>query len=107
MNDHRLVTVLMTISVPDVADPGDAASLLRLAAETTGLDVVHTAGVEGHMPVPGSTVLHGRRDRPWIVKTVTQHTAAITDLSGATLDAPLRSLSPDPVTEAEDGGLPG
>ncbi len=101
MHDHRLVTVLVTVSVPDVADPGDAASLLVLAAETTGLEVVHTAAVEGHLPVPGSTVLHGRRDRPWIVATVSQDTATITDLTGDTREAPLRALSPDPVTVEE------
>jgi hypothetical protein len=101
MEDHRLVTVLVTISVPDVADPGDAASLLTLAAETTGLEVVHTAAVEGHLPVPGSTVLHGRQDRPWIVTTLSQDTATITDLTGDVREAPLRSLSPDPVTTPE------
>lgn len=95
---QRLVTVLVTVSVPEVADPADAAALLALAAETTGLEVVHTAGVEGHLPVPGSTVLHGRRTRPWIVNAVKQQTATITDLTGDTRDAPLRSLSPDPVT---------
>jgi hypothetical protein len=101
MDNHRLVTVLVTVSIPAVADPDDAASLLALGAETTGLEVVHTAGVEGHLPVPGSTVLHGRRDRPWIVRTVNQRTATITDLTGNTLEVPLRSLTPDPVTTAE------
>jgi hypothetical protein len=101
IDDHRLVTVLVTVSIPAVADPGDAASLLALGAETTGLEVVHTAGVEGHLPVPGSTVLHGRRDRPWVVKAVHQDTATITDLAGGTLEAPLRSLAPDPITTAE------
>ena len=107
MKDNRLVTVLMTLLVPDVADPGDAAALLRLAAETTGLDVVHTAGVEGHMPVPGTTVLHGRRDRPWIVRNLTENTATITDMAGGTLEASFQSLAPDPITETDAGDAPG
>lgn len=65
---QRLVTVLVTVAVPDAADPSDAATLVALAAETTALDVVHTAAVEGHLPLPGSTVLRGRQLRPWLVK---------------------------------------
>jgi hypothetical protein len=98
---QRLVTVLVTVSVPDVADPDDTASLLALAASTTGLEVIHTAGIEGYLPVPGSTVLHERGDQPWIVRTVNEQTATITDLTGSTLEAPLKSLTPDPVTTAE------
>lgn len=100
----RLVTVLVTVSVPDAADPADAATLLAQAGQSLGLDVVHATGVERHLPVPGSTVLHGRRPRPWLVSTVPQGTAVITDLTGSTLQAPFRFLSPDPHTidEAAD-----
>ena len=96
--NHRLVSVVVTVSVPDVAALEDAGFLLKQAGEAVGLDVVHTASVEGHLPVPGDTVLHGRRPQPWIVRAVGQETAAITDLSGRTLEAPLRWLSPDPIT---------
>ena len=64
---ERLVTVLTTLVVPEEADPDDAAALLALAAESTALDVVQSVGVEGHLPVPGATVVRGRQPRPWLV----------------------------------------
>ena len=63
---ERLVTVLVTLAVPDTADADDAATLIAVAADSTALSVVHTAGVEGNFPVPGSTVMRGRQERPWI-----------------------------------------
>jgi len=53
---ERLVTVLLTLAVPEVADPEDAAALVADAAATTALEVRHAVGVEGHLP---------RRARPW------------------------------------------
>ncbi len=54
----RLVTVLVTLAVPAEADAEDAAALVADAAVCTALEVVSTAGVEGHLPVPGSVVQH-------------------------------------------------
>jgi hypothetical protein len=48
---ERLVTVLMTLSVPDTdADADDAATLIAVAADSTAPTVIHTTGVEGHLP---------------------------------------------------------
>jgi len=58
------VTVLVTLAVPETADADDAATLVAVAAESTALHVVHTTGVEGHLPVPGTTVTRGRQPRP-------------------------------------------
>ncbi len=52
----RLVTVLVTLAVPAEADAEDAAALVADAAVCTALEVVSTAGVEGHLPLPGSLV---------------------------------------------------
>ena len=41
---QRLVTVLVTLSVPDAADAGDATALLAVTADSTALTVVHTNG---------------------------------------------------------------
>ncbi len=93
---ERLVTVLVTLSVPDTADADDAATLIAVAADTA-LQVVHTAGVEGHLPVPGTTVLRGRQPRPWMVQSVTAETAILTDLAGGVIQVTLTSLHPDEV----------
>src|SRR5659263_515030 len=45
---ERLVTVLVTVAVPEAADPEDAAALVADAAVSNALDVVHAVGVEGH-----------------------------------------------------------
>jgi len=95
---QRLVTVLVTVAVPDAADPSDAATLVALAAETTALDVVHTTAVEGHLPLPGSTVLRGRQLRPWLVKAANDRTATVADLAGGVVEVSVRSLAPDPLT---------
>ena len=102
----RLVTVLLTVAVPDTADAAYAATLVALAAETTALDVVHTTAVEGHLPLPGTTVLRGRQPRPWLVKTVNDRTATVADLAGGIVEVSLRSLSPDPLTTTEQPGDP-
>jgi len=59
---ERLVTVLLTLAVPQTADPEDAAGLVADAAEGTALQVRHAAGVEGHLPAPGATE---RPPKPW------------------------------------------
>ena len=51
---ERLVTVLLTLAAPAVADPEDAAALVADAAATTALEVRHAVGVEGHLPAPGA-----------------------------------------------------
>jgi len=42
---ERLVTVLLTLAVPEVADPEDSAALVADAAATTALEVWHAVGV--------------------------------------------------------------
>ncbi len=93
---ERLVTVLVTLSVPDTAD-ADADALVAVAADSTALQVVHTVGVEGHLPVPGTTVLRGRQPRPWMVQSVTADAAILTDLAGGVIHVALTSLHPDEV----------
>ena len=94
---ERLVTVLVTLSVPDAADAADAAALIAVAADSTALTVIHTTGVEGHLPLPGSTVLRGRQPRPWLVQSVTATTATLTDLAGGVIDVAFTALHPDAV----------
>lgn len=94
---ERLVTVLVTLSVPQEADPDDAAALVAIAAESNALQVVHTVGVEGHLPVPGSTVMRGRQIRPWLVLSVAERTAVLRDLAFGTVEVSWRALAPDPV----------
>jgi len=74
-----------------------------VAADSTALHVVHTVGVEGHLPVPGPTVLRGRQPRPWLVQAVTSATTAtLTDLAGGVVDVGLRSLHPEQVDSPSD-----
>lgn len=94
---ERLVTVLVTLSVPQEADPDDAAALVAIAAESVALQVVHTVGVEGHLPVPGSTVVRGWQTRPWLVLSVAEGTAVLRDLASGTVEVSWRALAPDPV----------
>ena len=42
---ERLVTVLVTVAVPEAADPEDAAALVADAAVSSALDVVHVIRV--------------------------------------------------------------
>jgi hypothetical protein len=53
---ERLVTVLLTVVVPEAADPGDAAALVADAVVGSVLDTGHAVGVQGHLPVAGGTV---------------------------------------------------
>ena len=103
MTGDRLVTVLLTIVVPEAADAEDAASLLTLAAQSTAVDVLHAVGVEGHFALPGSTVLRGTR--LYVVESVTATTAVITDLSGSSVEISHRALWPDVVVAADGDDL--
>ncbi len=91
------MTVVLTVAVPAEADAEDAAGLVADAAVSTELEVVSAAGVEGHLPVPGSTVLRRADGMPWLVQAVTDGTAALTDLAGTWVQARLTRLAPDPL----------
>jgi len=65
---ERLVTVLLTVAVPEVADPEDAAALVAQAAAASALEVRHAVGVEGHLPAPAprwSGRAGGSRGKSW------------------------------------------
>jgi len=93
----RLVTVLVTLAVPEEADVEDAAALVGDAAVCTALEVVSAAGVEGHLPVPGSLVQHRRGHQPWRVEAVTGRTATLCNLAGEWARIPLTAIEPDQV----------
>jgi hypothetical protein len=94
---RRLVTVLLTLAVPAEADAEDAAALVADAAAATALDVVHAAGVEGHLPAPGATVVRAGRDQPWTVTAVGAATARLRDIAGDVVEVPLGTVLPDPL----------
>jgi len=100
---RRLVTVLLTLAVPAEADAEDAAGLVADAAVSTALEVVSTAGVEGHLPVPGSLVVRRTGGQPWRVEAVSTEFATLTDLSGAVVRMPLSRLAPDPLDAVGEG----
>jgi len=102
---ERLVTVLVTLSVSDTADADDAATLIAVAADSTAIQVVHTIGVEGHLPVPCTTVLRGRQTRPWMVQSLTADAAILTDLAGGTIHVALTALHPDELESPTDPTL--
>jgi len=96
---ERLVTVLVTLAVPAEADAEDAAGLVADAAVSTALQVVSAAGVEGHLPVPGSLVLRRGGGQPWRVEAVSKEFATLTDLGGVVVQARLTRLAPDPLPQ--------
>jgi len=96
---ERLVTVLVTVSVP----AEDAAGLVADAAVSTALEVVSAAGVEGHLPVPGSLVVRRGGGQPWRVEAVSKEFATLTDLCGAVVRMPLSRLAPDPLDAVGEG----
>jgi len=100
----RLVTVLVTLVVPDEADAEDAAGLVADAAMSTALEVVTAGGVEGHLPVPGSLVLRRAGGQPWRVEAVCQSKATLVDLAGDWVQTPLTRLVPDPLDVAVANG---
>ena len=103
----RLVTVLVTLAVPAEADAEDAAGLVVDAAVSTALEVVCAAGVEGHLPVPGSLVVRRGGGQPWRVVAVSKEFATLTDLSGAVVRTPLSRLAPDPLDAIGEGTQAG
>jgi len=100
----RLVTVLVTLAVPEEADAEDAAASVADAAVCTALEVVSTAGVEGHLPVPGSVVQHRRGGQPWRVETVTAAGAVLCNLAA---DRPCAGPGRAHRLECWAGGLSG
>ncbi len=94
---ERLVTVLLTLAVPEVADLEDAAALVADAAATTALEVRHAVGVEGHLPVPGATVVRPGRRQPWQVVAVAVDKLRLRDLAGDVVEVSRRSVQPDPL----------
>jgi len=94
---ERLVTVLLTVAVPQVADPEDAAALVAQAAAASALEVRHAVGVEGHLPAPGATVVRPGRGQPWQVVAVAVNTLQLRDLAGDIVEVSRRSVRPDPL----------
>ncbi len=94
---ERLVTVLLTLAVPEAADPEDAAALVADAAQSAALQVRHATGVEGHLPTPGATVVRTGRGQPWQVVAVTVDTLRLRDLAGDVVEVSRRSVRPDPL----------
>ncbi|WP_146211310.1 hypothetical protein [Quadrisphaera granulorum] len=93
----RLVTVLLTLAVPPAADADDAAALAADAAASTALHVVHAAGVEGHLPAPGATVVRAGRQQPWTVQAVTGRSVRLRDLAGDVVEVARSTVLPDPL----------
>ncbi len=100
---ERLVTVVLIVAVPAEADAEDAAGLVADAAVSTALEVVSAAGVEGHLPVPGSLVLRRGGGQPWRVEAVSKEFATLTDLGGALQQTPLARLAPDLLAVSGEG----
>ena len=69
---ERLVTVLLTLAVPAEADAEDAAGLVADAAVSIALEVGSAAGVEAHLPVPGSLIVPRDGGQPWRVEAVSK-----------------------------------
>jgi len=91
------------LAVPEAADPEDAAALVADAAEAAALPVLHAAGVEGHLPTPGATVVRSGRRQPWQVKSVGVDTVRLRDLVGDVVEDMVevarRSVLPDPLAQ--------
>lgn len=89
--------------MPEAADPEDAAALVADAAEAAALPVLHAAGVEGHLPTPGATVVRSGRRQPWQVKSVGVDTVRLRDLVGDVVEDMVevarRSVLPDPLAQ--------
>ena len=98
---ERLVTVLVTVAVLEAADPEDAAALVADTAVSSALDVVHAVGVEGHLPVAGSTVMSTGTGRPAVVLMVGADTTLLRHLDGEVQQTPLPALAPDPPVGVE------
>jgi len=103
----RLVTVLLTLAVPEVADAEDAAALVADAVESTALQIVSAVGVEGHLPVAGSLVVHSGGEQPWRVEAVHDGVAVLANLAGERIQVPLAGLVPDPEQSTYSQASPG
>lgn len=88
---------------PTAADPDDAAQLVADAAVNTALQVVHATGVEGHLPMPGATVVRAGRSTPWLVLRVGADRVVLRDLAGEVVAVPRRTVRPDPLDPALAG----
>ncbi len=97
---ERLVTVLLTLAVPGTADPAGRRAVAADAASSTALQVVHATAVEGHLPVPGTTVVRTGRDQPWLVVAANQDSVRLRDLDGHDVQVPRRSVRPDSLDPA-------
>jgi hypothetical protein len=51
---------------------------------------------KGHLPLPGSTVLRGRQQRPWMGHSSSTDTAILTDLAGRVIQVALTAPARDP-----------
>lgn len=100
---ERLVTVLLTVAVPETADPEDAAGLIADAAASSALEVVHAVGVEGHLPLVGSTVLPLEWGAPAVVVAAGDRTVLLRGLDGQVRQVPLPAVGPDPWDPASTG----
>jgi len=99
---ERLVTVLVTLVVPDEADAEDAAGLVADAAVSTALEVVAAAGVEGHLPAPASLVVLRDGVQPWRVDGVYEGSVTLVGLDGSWVRMPRTPGSgPVAVTRAD------
>jgi len=94
---ERLVTVLVRLVLPDEADAEDAAGVVADAAVSTALEVVAAAGVEGHLPVPGSLVVLRDGVQPLWVNGVCEGSATLVGLDGSWVRMPRTALAPDPL----------
>jgi len=72
--------------------------LVADAAVSTALEVVAAAGVEGHLPVPGSLVVLRRAGvQPWRVDGVCEGSATLVGPDGSWVRMPRTALAPDPL----------
>jgi hypothetical protein len=104
----RLVTVLLTVVVPEAADPGDAAAPVADAAVSSVLDIGPAVGVQGHLPVAGGTVGPIRTGQPAAVLVVGgEGSVLLRHLDGAVQPVPLGALGPGgPGRHASGSRLP-
>lgn len=100
---ERLVTVLVTVAVPEAADPEDAAALLADAAAASALERVHAVGVEGHLPVAGGIVVTPTGGQPAVVVTPGEGSVLLRELDGNVRAVPLGGLDPDLLETAGAG----
>jgi len=69
----------------------------------TALQVVHATGVEGHLPMPGATVVRAGRTTRWLVVRVGADRVVLQDLADDVVAVPRRTVRPDPLDPALAG----